>query len=62
MTCRAYSGAMDDEKHISPRLPAELHTRPADQAGHDHQGLNAKIAHLRKTACGKTDAPGGTSA
>lgn len=61
MTCRAYSGAMDDEKHISPRLPAELPTRPADQAGHDHPWLHTKIAHLRKTARAKTDTPGGTS-
>ncbi|HIY40277.1 MAG TPA: hypothetical protein H9836_04000 [Candidatus Nocardiopsis merdipullorum] len=52
---------MDDEKHISPRLPAEPHTRPAGQAGHDHPWLDSKIAHLRKTARGKTDTPGGTS-
>jgi hypothetical protein len=52
---------MDDEKHISPRLPAELPTRPADQAGHDHPWLHTKIAHLRKTARAKTDTPGGTS-
>ncbi|GAA1466622.1 hypothetical protein GCM10009603_51880 [Nocardiopsis exhalans] len=62
VTFRAYSGAMDDEKRISLRLPADLHARLADQAKHDRRSLNSEIVHLLEVALGSTGSPGGGSA
>lgn len=41
---------MDEEKRITLRLPADLHTHLTERAKHDRRSLNSEIVHLLETA------------
>ncbi|MGX4695318.1 Arc family DNA-binding protein [Streptomyces sp. JNUCC 63] len=43
---------MEDEKRISLRLPAALHTRLVEEARADRRSLNSEIVHLLEVALG----------
>ncbi|WP_197024358.1 Arc family DNA-binding protein [Nocardiopsis sp. CNT312] len=60
--CRISSGAREDEKRISLRLPAELHARLAERARRDRRPLNAEIVHLLETTLGDAGSPEGEPA
>lgn len=55
MPVRVYYGAMDDEKRVSLRLPADLHARLASQAKADRRSLNSEIIHLLERVLDQVD-------
>jgi hypothetical protein len=46
---------MDDEKRISLRLPADLHSRLVDRARADRRSLNSEIVYLLEGALDTVD-------
>jgi predicted HicB family RNase H-like nuclease len=47
-----------DDKRITLRIPADVHSRLVERAARDRRSLNAEIVHLLETVLEDTDPRG----